>query len=158
MSIFSKFFGKSSKKRDFFTNEIIHMKFNISKKQHEPEYVSNQHEMGEKKMAYIHISESKKLIKIFINNEFDRLQKDLGAGLGKTRIFETSAFEHPSERLKILNKGRVNGHLAYTVKFEGRTDDRIVIEKENVIHLSEWDESINEFHKVRQFTGVNMSN
>lgn len=155
--MFKKLFRKLAGIKDFLTNEIVYLKFNDIDNKYEPAYISYDNDLGEKKMAYIFINESERLIKVFIDSEMDRLQRELGASHGKKRVFETDAFLHPTELLRILHKGSVDGNTAYVVEFQGRSDDRVIIQGKNIIHLSEWDSSINQHRKIRQFTGANLN-
>ncbi|MEX0595396.1 MAG: hypothetical protein WD512_02770 [Candidatus Paceibacterota bacterium] len=153
--MFKKLFRKLAGIKDFLTNEIGYLKFNDSESKYEPKYVSDDYNW-ENKMSYIFINESERLIKIFMDSEMDSLQRELGASHGKKRVFETDAFLHPTELLRILHKGSVDGNTAYVVEFQGRSDDRVVVQGKNIIHMSEWDSSINQHRKIRQFTGSNV--
>jgi len=155
--MFKKLFRKLAGIKDFLTHEIIHLEFNEYENKYLPAYGSYDSNLGEKRMAYIFINEAERLIKIFMGTEMDRLQRELGANLSKKRVFETDAFLHPTELLRILHKGNVDGNVAYIVECQGRNDDRVVIEGDNIIHVSEWDPNINQHRKIRQFTGSKMS-
>lgn len=155
--MFKKLFRKLVGIKDFLTNEIGYLKFNDFENKYEPEYVTDDYNNWENKMSYIFINESERLIKIFMDSEMDRLQRELGASHGKKRVFETDAFLHPTELLRILHKGSVDGNTAYIVEFQGRNDDRVIIQGKNIIHAYNWDSSINQHRKIRQFTGSNMN-
>lgn len=151
--MFKKILGKlfGSRKRDFFTKKIIHLRFNQYENTYEPVNTSYQNEMGENKFAYIFISEADRWIKIFMDSEFEQLQSEIASNFENKRLFETDAFLHPTELLRILQIGQLENHPAYIVEYQGRNDDRVMIKDNSFFHFSEWNADLNLHQKVRQF-------
>jgi hypothetical protein len=152
--MFKKLFRKLAGIKDFMTNEIIYLEFNDFEKKFEPTYISYDGDIGEKKMAYIFINEIEKVVKIFMGSEMDRLQRELAANNLQKRVYETDAFLHPTELLRIIHKGSVQGNTSYIVEFQGRNDDRLVLQGKSVTHTYDWDSNINHHRKIRQFTST----
>lgn len=152
--MFKKFFRKFAGVKDFFTNETMYLEYNDYMNDYGPIGAFNR-DVTVKEMSYIFINESEKLIKIFMKAEVEKLQRELGSSHGKKRVFETDAFLHPTELLRILHKGSVDGNVAYIVECEGRNDDKVIVQGKNLIHMYEWDSEIDKHRRVRQFIGSN---